>query len=83
MAIIDRLKDTFCARPGMSALGGLCFALSLFGCGSIVYPDVNKDPMQANEEFCPWELFKPKLDNLKDRILLYSSDDLNSLINVG
>ncbi|AKD24638.1 hypothetical protein CL55_00003050 [Polynucleobacter duraquae] len=48
MAIIDRLKDAFCARAGVNALGGLCFILTLFGCGSIIYPDINKDPAKNN-----------------------------------
>jgi hypothetical protein len=48
MAMMDRLKNTFCNRSGMCALGGLCFALSLFGCGSIIYPDVNEDPAKNN-----------------------------------
>jgi hypothetical protein len=48
IAMIGGLKDAFCNRAGISALAGLCFALSLFGCGSIIYPDVNEDPAKNN-----------------------------------
>jgi hypothetical protein len=48
IAMIDGLKGAFCNRAGIGALAGLCFALSLFGCGSIIYPDVNEDPAKNN-----------------------------------
>jgi hypothetical protein len=47
-AMVGRAKDVFCNRAKVRALGGLCFALSLFGCGSIIYPDVNEDPAKNN-----------------------------------
>jgi len=46
--IVDRAKDVFCNRAHVRVLGGLCFTLSLFGCGSIIYPDVNEDPAKNN-----------------------------------
>jgi len=48
MAMVGRVKDVFCNRAMVSSLGGLCFALSLLGCGSIIYPDVNEDPAKNN-----------------------------------
>ena len=48
MAMIGRAKDVFCNRAAVTALGGLWFTLSLLGCGSIIYPDVNKDPAKNN-----------------------------------
>ena len=48
MAMLGRAKDVFSNRTTVRAFGGLCFALSLLSCGSIIYPDVNENPAKNN-----------------------------------
>lgn len=49
MPMTSRVNNIFCRRTELSILAGLCFTFSLLGCGSIIYPDVNKDPAKNNK----------------------------------
>ncbi len=49
ISIISTVNNIFYRRTRLSILVGLCSTFSLLGCGSIIYPDVNKDPAKNNK----------------------------------
>ena len=43
------MKDSFLIHAFLKASVGLLVASTLFGCGSVIYPEVNVDPAKNNK----------------------------------